>query len=244
MSEEKKDQDLEDLGKGIDLDLGKDREREIAFLAACLRKGQKPDGALAIYRRLVRTNIVNVVFRLLPKTRARMNEKWPDAFDDALVDFMDEVGSRSHHLRDVPAEFLRYAEDAWRKAGVGEDAIELARYEAASFAVETAPADGEPIAGEIDLDHGVLVTKAARVARLDGTWRLLYRDADNDVVEIEIEPFFAHIVTSLMNGNTLRNAMNDAAGEARVALDPSVLERAAALLADLGQRGVVLGGAA
>ncbi|MGH7283205.1 MAG: HvfC/BufC family peptide modification chaperone [Polyangiaceae bacterium] len=220
-----------------------DQEREKAFLAACLRKGRKPDGALAIYRRLVRTNIINVVFRLLPKTRAQMNEKFPEAFDDALVDFMDELGPRSHHLRDVPAEFLRYAEDLWRKSGVDEGTLDLARYEAASFAVETAPEDGEPIVGEVDLDHGVVFTKAARVVKQGDVWRLLYRDAENDVVEIEIEPFLWQIMTCLREGRTLRDAMSEAAQRVNVTLDPATLQRVAAELADLGQRGVVLGGA-
>ena len=233
---EKKNQDL-------DPSLGKDEEREKAFLAACLRKGQKPEGALAIYRRLVRTNVVNVVFRLLPKTRARMNERFDGAFDDALVDFMDEVGSRSHHLRDVPAEFLSFALEGWKKNGVDESTLDLARYEAASFAVETAPADVAREVGEIDLDRGVVVTNAARVVKHDGNWKLLYRDADDDIVEIEIEPFFAGIVTCLFDGRTLRDAMNDAARATNVTLDPATLQRVAELCADLGERGVILGGA-
>ena len=236
MSDEKKDREL-------DLERGKDEEREKAFLAACLRKGQKPEGALAIYRRLVRTNVVNVVFRLLPKTRARMNERFDGAFDDALVDFMDEVGSRSHHLRDVPAEFLRFAMDGWKKSGIDEGTLDLARYEAASFAVETAPEDVAREVRAIDLDRSVVVTNAARVAKHEGRWKLLYRDADNDVVDIEIEPFFAEIVTGLIRGRTLRDAMNDAGRVVNVALDPAMLQRVAELLADLGERGVILGGA-
>lgn len=233
---EKNDQDLA-------LDPSEDEEREKAFLAACLRKGQKPEGALAIYRRLVRTNVINVVFRLLPKTRAQMNERFDGAFDDALVDFMDEGGSRSHHLRDVPAEFLSFALQAWRKIGVDEITLDLARYEAASFAVETAPADASRGVGEIDLDRKVVVTNAARVARHEGTWKLIYRDAENDVVEIEIEPFSAGIVARLIEGRTLREAMNEAARATHVALEPATLQRVAELCADLGERGVILGGA-
>ena len=238
---EKKDRDLDLGGARRDADL--DQEREKAFLAACLRKNQKPDGALAIYRRLVRTNIINVVFRLLPKTREHLNEKYPGAFDDALVDFMDEGGSRSHHLRDVPAEFLSFAEERWKSLGVDESSLDLARYEAASFAVETAPADGEPIVGPIDLDRGVVFTKAARLVKQGNAWRLLHRDAEDDVAEIEIEPFSAQVVMRLMSGKTLREAAAQAASEAHVPLDGETLQRIAELLADLGERGAILGGA-
>jgi hypothetical protein len=65
---------------------------------------------LGVYRSLVRNGLSSVVLRMLPRTRARMNAACGGRFDADLAQFIDEVGPRTHYLRDVPAEFLTWAE--------------------------------------------------------------------------------------------------------------------------------------
>ncbi|HZU83666.1 MAG TPA: putative DNA-binding domain-containing protein, partial [Polyangiaceae bacterium] len=69
---------------------------------------------LAVYRSLVRNGVSAVVLRMLPRTRARMNAACAGRFDADFADFLDQVGPRTHHLRDVPAELLAWAAPRWR----------------------------------------------------------------------------------------------------------------------------------
>lgn len=243
-----------------DKDRDLDQEREKAFLAACLAKGQKPEGALAIYRLLVRTSFGNVVFKLLPRTRARMNALHADAFDVMLVDFLDEVGPRTHHLRDVPWEFLAYAAPKWGSAGIDPATLDLASYEAASFAAESAPDDDAKDLADIDLERGIVLTRSLQMVSLShpvhelpedlapgasieprAVHLLVYRNAEHDIVELEVDAFFAALVLRLQAGDTLGTAVASASRSAAVTLEAG-LPRAAAFLADLGARGALLGG--
>ena len=52
--------------------------------------------------------------RMLPRTRARLNAACDGRFDADFGRFLDEVGPRTHYLRDVPAEFLAWARPRWR----------------------------------------------------------------------------------------------------------------------------------
>jgi hypothetical protein len=70
---------------------------------------------LAVYRSLVRNGLSAVVLRMLPRTRARMNAACDGRFDADFARFVDEVGPRTHYLRDVPAELFAWTEPRWRK---------------------------------------------------------------------------------------------------------------------------------
>src|SRR3981081_1568353 len=65
---------------------------------------------LGVYRSLVRNGLSSVVQRMLPRTRARMNTACAGRFDADLMAFVDQVGPRTHYLRDVPVELFAWAE--------------------------------------------------------------------------------------------------------------------------------------
>ena len=94
---------------------------------------------LGVYRSLVRNGLSSVVLRMLPRTRARMNAACAGRFDVDLAAFVDEVGPRTHYLRDVPAEYLAWAGPRWRAdASVPAYLAELATHELTQFAVAAA----------------------------------------------------------------------------------------------------------
>src|SRR6202021_489063 len=69
---------------------------------------------LSLYRRLVRNNLTGVTEKMLGRTRGRMDAVAPGVFDESFAAFLDQIGPRTHHLRDVPADFLGWAEPRWR----------------------------------------------------------------------------------------------------------------------------------
>jgi hypothetical protein len=239
-----------------------DAAREELFARVCFARDEKPTGPLAIYRRLVRSGLASTVFKLLPKSRARMNRHHDDAFDKAFVAFLDESGPRTHYMRDVPGELVLWAEAFWRSTNVPQTWIELARYEAALFAVDSAPDDRELSLDDVDLARPLVFSGALRLETFqhavhelpeniedssDPEMRrvslLIYRNAENDVEELELTPFFSRLVASCVSGAVLKDALAQSAREENVALDDSLLASSAAFLADLGARGVLLGGA-
>lgn len=95
---------------------------------------------LAVYRSLVRNGLSAVVVRMLPRTRARMNAACAGRFDADVARFVDEVGPRTHYLRDVPAELFAWAEPRWRAdASVPAYLPDLAAHELTHFDVAAAP---------------------------------------------------------------------------------------------------------
>src|SRR4051812_47688684 len=82
---------------------GEDAE---AILASPMRLG--------LYRYLVRHNVVNVIGTMLERTRTRLDAHVPGAFDRTVSAFLAEQGPRTPHLRDVPSEFLAWANPRWR----------------------------------------------------------------------------------------------------------------------------------
>ncbi len=239
-----------------------DVAREELFARICFGRDEKPTGPLAVYRRLVRSGLASVVFKLLPRSRARMNREHDDAFDKAFVAFLDEAGPRTHYMRDVPGELVTWAEKFWEDSKVASKWIELARYEAAHFAVESAPDDSEVTLGEIDLGRAVIFSKALRVLSLERAVHelpenpedlsdpatrsvslLIYRDAQNDVAELELTPFFARLVRACVGGSSLKDALAQSAHAENISVGDALLASVAQFLADLGERGVLLGGA-
>jgi hypothetical protein len=246
-----------------DEERNEDAEREALFARICFARGEKPTGPLAIYRRLVRSGLASTVFKLLPRTRARMNRDHDDAFDKAFVAFLDEAGPRTHYMRDVPGELVRWSEEFWRKSNVDSKWIELARYEAALFAVESAPDDSEVALADIDLARPLIFSRAMRIENFQHAVHelpenledfsdpekravsiLIYRDGENDVGELELTPFSARLVDACISGLSLKDALAQSARTEKIELDDPLLVSVAQFLADLGERGVLRGGVA
>ncbi len=215
---------------------------------------------LAVYRSLVRNGLDGVVMRMLPRTRARMNAACPGRFDADMARFLDECGPRTHYLRDVPHELFAWARPRWTSdPRVPAYLPDLAVYELACFAVAAAESRPAGPPGEVAPDRPMAFDGSARLmtcgwtvhelAADDGATDvpaqrevhlLAYRDARHAVRWLELSPLAAAIVRALVAGDTLEAAIARACEDHRTSL-AAVSADVARLLADLGERGVLLG---
>ncbi|MGO8999349.1 MAG: putative DNA-binding domain-containing protein [Polyangiaceae bacterium] len=234
---------------------GVDAEDVAAIMAAPPR--------LSLYRRLVRNNLTGVTEKILKRTRARVNALAAGSFDASFASFLDQVGPRTHHLRDVPGEFLDWVEPQWRaRAGAWGDlpawVADLARHELVEFQVAAAAVSKEPArVTEIAAGRPLVFAEAVRLMQyafavhelpLDiddrsepspsPTSLLVYRDGENVVQVLALSPFAAAITRRLLGGAPLLDAVRDAATD--VGASPGVLD-VSRFLADLGERGILLG---
>lgn len=216
---------------------------------------------LGLYRHLVRHNVVNVVGVMLERTRKRLETHAPGAFDRTVDAFLTEQGPRTPHLRDVPSEFLAWASPRWREdEAVPSWLVDYAELELVDFTIGVAPrpAPPPPLA-EVTADRALVFgdphvivhlawavhevpagdptsTPAERAVHL-----LVYRDAVHATRFLDLTPLAAVILERLMAGRPLAQAMVEACQASDHPLDDAVLAGAARLLADLGERGVLLG---
>jgi hypothetical protein len=219
---------------------------------------------LGLYRRLIRHNVVDVVARMLPRTRARLERAAPGELDRSFDAFLAAPSPRTHYLRDVPAEFVAWATPRWRDDPRAPRYLgDLAAYELVYFAVAAAPRAGEdrPL-DEVALDRPLVFAGSARLANyafavhelppdVDDSSEpieravtlLAYRDVEHEVRLVELTPLAADIVARLVGGDVLGDAIARACGERGVARTSELLAETARLLADLGARGVILGAA-
>jgi hypothetical protein len=72
---------------------------------------------------------------------------------------------------------------------------------------------------------------------------LIYRDAENDVAELELTPFSSRLIETSSSGLALKDALAESARAEKIALDDALLATVAQFFADLGERGVLLGAA-
>ena len=216
---------------------------------------------LGLYRRLVRHNVVNVVGQMLERTRERLDAHVAGAFDESVAGFMAQQGPRTPHLRDVPSEFLAWASPRWR----ADERIpawlpDYAELELADFTIGVAPrAAPPPPLADVTADRALVFgdpramihlawavheqaaddPKAAPQER--ATHLLVYRDAAHATRTLDLTPLASAILERLFEGRPLAKAMVEACEATGHALDNDVLGGAARLLADLGERGVLLG---
>lgn len=210
------------------------------------------------YRRLVRNTLGAVIGDFLPRTAARMGKR----FDQEVALFYAQRGPRTHYLRDVPVELVDHLAARWQ----GDPKIpaylyDLARHELLGFQVAAARADRprEPL-GDLALDKIAVLDRGVAVARYRyavhklpfdpddrsfpekrATTILAYRDADHDPRYLDLSPSAAAIIEGLLAEKPLADALREAAQKTAVPFDDAFLVGSAELLADLGDRGVILG---
>jgi hypothetical protein len=209
----------------------------------------------------VRHNVTGVIGTMLERTRARLEARVPGELDRAVASFLDEVGPRTPHMRDVPAEFLAYATPRWRAdARLPRWLVDYAELELIDFTIGVAPRPlPPPPLAEVTADRPLVFAEPKRLIHLEWAVNLLpegdllaepearpvtllvYRDAEHRSRFLELTPLAAEILERLFLGDALGAAMVAACLEKKHALDDSVLGGAARLLADLGERGVLLG---
>ena len=212
---------------------------------------------LTIYRRLVRRGLAGAIRVQVPRTAARLG----DRFDQELDAYFGERCPDSHYLRDVAFEFVAWAAPRWQGAAdVPAYLVDLARHELSAFAVAGAPREVTKAVADLDLNAPIAFDPVARIgrydhaihrlsARLDATDTpelcttvlLVYRDDEQDVRYLELSPLADIVITRLMSGEALGPAVIHATAATGQPLTQAVLEGMAKLLADLAERGIVLG---
>jgi hypothetical protein len=216
---------------------------------------------LGIYRRLVRHNVVAIIDTMLEQTRARLEARVPGEMDRTAAMFLDEVGPRTAHLRDVPSEFLAYAAPKWRHdARLPRWIVDHAELELSEFTIGVAPRPlPPPPLDEVTADRPLVFAEPKRIVHLGWAVHtmprddanaepeeravsiLVYRDPQHQSRFLELTPLAAAILERLFAGDPLARAIGAACTATAHPLDDSVLAGAAHLLADLGERGVLLG---
>ncbi len=230
-----------------------DAEDAEAILAAPRRLG--------LYRKLIRHNVEQVTRAMLERTRARLEARRAGSFEDALAAFLEEVGPQTPHLRDVPSEFLAYAAPRWAgDASLPAWIAPYAELELVEFTIGVAPRPAAPSPlADVSADRPLVFAEphvllrsawalheassddlAAEPAKRDVAL-LVYRDAEHRTRFLELTPLAAAILERLLAGAPLGAAMVEACQVTGDVLGQDVLAGAAHLLADLGERGVLLG---
>ena len=214
---------------------------------------------LLVYRRLVRGTLREALHATIPRTLARLGEH----FEAWFAEFLAVSPPVTRYLRDLTPQFLRFAQERWASdPDIPAYLADLARHEA--LQVEVASLLARPkghIQAELSLDRGVEFIDAVRlvhyewaVHRLpeDETSRVLpehsavsllvYRSPEHDVRYLELGPFALSLLVNLLTERlSLQEALVRAAERAGVPLDDHLLTRAAKLLANLAERGALLG---
>ena len=214
---------------------------------------------LLVYRRLVRGNLREALELCMPRVVARLGA----TFDEYFARFLQERGPRTHYLRDVTPEFLEFCVPLWAiDARVPAYVIELADHEALQMTIASLQARPKGhVPAELSLEAGVEFIDACKIVhyehaihelaedetdrslpRRESTWLLVYRSPDHGVRTLKLTALAAAILLRLVElKETLKQAIVTACAERRTPLEAELLTGTAALLADLADRGVLLG---
>ncbi|MET0793988.1 MAG: putative DNA-binding domain-containing protein [Polyangiaceae bacterium] len=214
---------------------------------------------LLVYRKLVRGNLQGALRATIPRTLARLGARFALDFDAFLL----ARPPVSHVLRDVTPSFLDFALPRWASdPSVPAYLADLARHEAVQIEVASLLAlPKSHVPAELSLERGVAFIDAVRllhytfaVHRLpeDEESRqlpeaaeidlLVYRSPEHEVRYLELGPFAAALLAGLLERRlSLATALQGAAASVALPLDDELLSRAVRLLADLAERGALLG---
>jgi len=214
---------------------------------------------LLVYRTLVRGNLQGALSCTIPRTIARLGAR----FDRDFAEFLDAHPPSTHYLKDITPAFLEFALVRWaRDPGVPAYLSDLARHEA--LQIEVASLEARPkdhVAAELSLAHGIEFIDAVRHVRYDYAVHrlsedetnrdvpertpvslLVYRSPEHEVRYLELGPFASALLQGLLSEQlSLGNALTSAARNLGMELEDTLLSATARLLADLAERGALLG---
>lgn len=216
-------------------------------------------GRLSVYRRLVRGNVQGAIELAIPRSICRMGN---DTFESYVARWLQAAGPRTHYLRDVTREFLDYCAEHWHgDPEIPDYVLDLARHEALRIEVASeAPRQADQEPGELELDRPLRFTEATRLVRYSHAVHqlnedqaddrpperrpvalLVYRSPTHDVRYLELTPLAAQILERLLAGISLQQALLEGCSALGVPLTQEVLDGTARVLADLAERGALLG---
>ena len=213
---------------------------------------------LLVYRSLVHNRMRNTIAEFLPRVVARIGSK---RLTQDFAEFMHQRAARSPYLRDVPQEFVEWVTPRWLEDPAVDDyLVDLARHELLAQDVANDPAGGDLPTGEgVALEWPLRFDGAARLMSYGYAVHLLdkgtsdaperrpiallvYRDMKYKVRYLELTSFGAAILRRLMvEQMPVTAGLRAACSDLNTELDDDKLAIAAGLLADLADRGVMLG---
>lgn len=213
-----------------------------------------------LYRRMVRTRIVDMVRAGLPRSAAKAGDARFGELTDA---WLAAAPPASRYLRDVVLEFVAFVErgDAGAAASpftMGTEARDLLTYEAArwrvahgdwgpvptaaEFRFEGVPAVN-PAHGLIAVSHAVVEERAAGESMPPRDARVLvYRRTDNfRVGALALTAFEAEVFGAWTRGTTARDGAAMAASKLGMPINDAFVQTLGAFTAVLLERTVLLG---
>lgn len=213
-----------------------------------------------VYRQLVHNRLRKTTRDFITRTVARLGQ---ERFVVDFTAFMAQQAPRSPYLRDVPAEFVQWVGPRWLEdPGVSSYLFDLARHELLEYDVRNDPRGGEAPTGlPLALDRPLRFDSACRLLRYEhavhrlsvdendtqvpeaGVVHLLaYRDGKHKVRYLELTQLAAAIVKRLsVDAMAVEPGLRAACDDLGVEVTDERLASAAQLLAELAERGVMLG---
>lgn len=213
-----------------------------------------------VYRHLVQNRLRKTTRQFIPRTAARLGS------DRLRVDFeafMHQRAPRSPYLRDVPTEFVAWVGPRWQESpDVPDYLADLARHELLEHDVRNDPGGGEEATGlPLALDRALRFDSAARLMKYQHavhrlpvdeddrsqpdarpTHLLVYRDERTKVRYLELTELASAILQRLLvEGMAVEGGLRAACESLGHSVSDEHLATAAQLLADLAERGVMLG---
>lgn len=218
---------------------------------------------IRVYRNLVRQNLFDAIRNQLPRTHARMGD---EAYARYVGLFCERELPRSQILRDVAFEFAVWASPQLDDDRAVPDYLsDLARYELLEFDVHAAEDITVALsADELVADAPVAFVSTARLGAFEhavhqlpedpadttlperrATGVFAYRDRAGDYRELDLTPLATAILGRLLGGTeTFAEAVLNACAARAVSVDQQVIDGTSQVLADLAERGAVLGATA
>ena len=220
---------------------------------------------LLVYRRLIRGTLADTFKAQLTRTADRLGS---DGVAALVAGFCEQRLPCSQVLRDVAFEMCAWALPRWRDDPTVADFIpDLARFELMEFdvyAAQRSPRGWPQSAGDqLHPDSAVAFDGSMRLLQLahrahelpDETGDtsvptaqvvhlLAYRDSDGDYRQLELTPLAAAMLERLWHGQPLAASIGAACEAQSQPLTQLVIDGISTVLADLNERGVVLGASA
>jgi hypothetical protein len=234
---------------------------ERRFVRVCFAKEPREDDLTAlggmrdrwlVYRHMVRARLRGMIANALSRTVAALGEEaWASWFDR----WLDEAPPRTRYIREIVPELLDFSLPRWeRDASIPPWLIELARLESARWEIGYTD-ERAPTAGELAFDKVPVLSAAVQVLRFahpvhekrdaypeQPTQLCVYRRADDKTAVWAIDSFTAGILESFAAGDrTITDTVKSVAARLEIPLDEKLVQRIGTVLAELVQRGILLG---
>ena len=207
-----------------------------------------------VYRDLVRNRLNHVIRVALARTRDAIGE---DTFARAVDEWFSAGSPKTRYLRHIPGELAEFAIPIWQRTEAPWVA-DLAGYEITAWDVRHAPADTAP-SSEFAFDRRPFLATAVRVLRLaypvqtkptpdagyepDPTILCLYRDRDHRPIPRKLNPLAADLLEAWRaTDQTVAESVQRVAAAHHTQIGPEFIEKLSTLIADLIERGILLGG--